>query len=92
LALTQAERNAVRDSYPSWSPDGQHIAFQRGHCLYDMGPHRRTAEHDGVPLACETEIYVMKADGTELRQVTDNDIWDGHPTGPSRSRRPHLES
>jgi len=78
--ITRIE-NGAHDSWPSWSPDGQHIAFQRGWCLSNSYEDwiLEKALSEGAPFACATEIYVMKADGTELRQITNNDIWDGHP-------------
>ncbi len=49
----------TRDSEPVWSPDGQWIAFTRT---------------TGKPPATETmDIWIMKSDGTEQRQVTFNE-------------------
>jgi TolB protein len=50
--------------FPVWSPDGDSIAF--------VG----FREHDGSGFA---EIFVMNADGTEVRQLTDNDYDDEYP-------------
>ncbi len=46
-------RNAA-DSFPSWSPDGRLLLFQRGDCSGG---------------ACGTAISVVRADGTKLHRV-----------------------
>ena len=48
---------------PSWSPDGEYIAF--------------TANRDGPEH--NTDIYIMRKDGTEIHRLTDH---------PARDRRP----
>ncbi len=48
------------DEYPSWSPDGQWIAFH--------------SNRDG-----DFEIFIMRPNGSDLRQITDNDIGDLEP-------------
>lgn len=57
------------DSGPTWSPDGSRIAFAG---LRDV---------DGAVDAPEEnyEIYVVDADGSDLRQLTDNTAWDVEP-------------
>jgi TolB protein len=52
------------DSFPVWSPDGAYIAFQS------------TREDPGQHL----DIYVMRADGTEIRRLTDNPDHDRQPS------------
>ena len=57
---------------PDWSPDGANIAFQRtGQCV--------------AGLFCSAEIYVMAADGTQVRRlVGSTNPWDAS-TGPAWS-------
>ena len=60
---------------PVFSPDGQKIAFE------SKAP---TQETGGGPGSIENndtlEIYVIHIDGTNKRQLTHNDVDDGHPT------------
>jgi Tol biopolymer transport system component len=59
------------ESRPSWSPDGQHVAFQ--------------ADRD-VPIG-NTELYVMSLDGSDLRRLTTYPGKDDWPTwSPDGSR------
>jgi TolB protein len=50
---------------PSFSPDGQWIAF--------------TAYYDHLGDANGCEIYIMRSDGSDLRRLTDNDTCDSQP-------------
>jgi Tol biopolymer transport system component len=52
------------DSFPVWSPDGAYIAFQS----------TRDDPNDHF------DIYVMRADGTEIRRLTDNPAHDRQPS------------
>lgn len=61
---------------PDWSPDGAHIAF---------------AMRPAGAADTETEIYVMRADGTDLRRLTRSPGNDGQPHW-SRSRRIYFNS
>lgn len=49
------------DEYPTWSPDGQWIAFH--------------SDRDG-----DFDIYIVRPDGSDLRQLTDNDGNDMQPS------------
>ena len=39
-----------------------------------------------------TEIFVMNADGTDVRQLADNDNWNGYPSWSPDGDRIALES
>jgi TolB protein len=56
------------ESYPAWSPDGKQIAFSVS-----------TGEWNAPESLGTYEIYVMNSDGTDKRQLTDNDAYDGNP-------------
>ena len=53
------------ERYPSYSPDGSKIVFRGDHDLVD---------HSG-----DEELYVMDADGTNIVQLTSNDVFDSAP-------------
>jgi Tol biopolymer transport system component len=55
---------------PSWSPDGRRLAFTRNE---DVGESTTFTFDD---------VFVMDADGSDLRQVTadEEDLWSGQPT------------
>jgi len=53
------------ERYPSYSPDGTKILFRGDQDLID---------HSG-----DEELYVMNADGTDIVQLTHNDVFDSAP-------------
>ncbi len=64
---------------PVFSPDGQKIAFE------SKAPAQETEERRGevtspVQNNDTLEIYVIHSDGTNKKQLTHNDVDDGHPT------------
>jgi Tol biopolymer transport system component len=50
-----------RDESPRWSPDGQFIAFSSNRAHYGPQPEQGTPDFD---------VYVMRADGSEVRRLT----------------------
>ena len=60
------------DSRPSWSPDGKYIAFNSS---------RHVRHKTGEDLAGygTYEIYMMEADGSNVRRLTFKEGFDGHP-------------
>jgi TolB protein len=67
--VRQLTSNADFDSAPSWSPDGRLILFERA-LAGTFTP--------GVE-AQEKDVYVMRADGTDVRRLTDSPGLDEGP-------------
>jgi Tol biopolymer transport system component len=74
------------NAHSVWSPDGEWIAFTSGR----MGFKDEMAMHDGEPQPYG-EIFAMRANGTDVRQLTDNKwedatvTWAPEPKTPTRS-------
>ena len=66
------------ERYPSFSPDGTKIVFRGDHDLVD---------HSG-----DEELYVMGADGTNIVQLTHNDVFDSAPAFSPDGTRIVFES
>jgi Tol biopolymer transport system component len=76
--LRRLTHSPGNDSHPAWSPDGQWIIFTSSLMGFkDEGP-----LYDGIPQPAG-ELFVMRADGSDIRQLTDNQWEDGTPAwGP----------
>ena len=72
---TQKLRNLTNhpegDFRPAWSPDGNWIAFSSSR---DSAKPRR-----GFVTQLSTEIYVMRADGSDVRRITNGHAFAGSP-------------
>jgi TolB protein len=70
---TNLTKNTGGNFRPSWSPDGQWIAFSSGR---DTKPGRATPSWE---LLQSTAIYVIRPDGAGLRRLTDLGGYSGSP-------------
>ena len=61
------------DSHPAWSPDGEHVLFSSSrHGFKDEAPMHDIPQPYG-------ELFIMRADGSEQRALTDNRWEEGTP-------------
>jgi TolB protein len=72
--LTRLTRSSGHDAHQAWSPDGQWIAFTTAR----QGFKDESVLHPGNPQAYG-EIAVMRADGSDVRVLTDDPFEDGSP-------------
>ena len=84
--LTQLTHAAGDDSHPAWSADGRHILFSSSRLGF-----RDEAVHSDIPQPYG-ELFIMKADGSEQRPLTDNRWEEGTPAwvpaaSPASTRR-----
>ena len=71
--LRQLTTTPGGDSHPAWSPDGEHILFSSSRYGFkDEAPMHDIPQPYG-------ELFVMRADGSEQRALTDNRWEEGTP-------------
>jgi Tol biopolymer transport system component len=77
-AATRLTRHRGADSNPTLSPDGRRIAFESN-------------RHGNWRSYKDSDVYVMRADGTGVRELTFSNAFDGDPAW-SRTNRIAFES
>jgi Tol biopolymer transport system component len=80
-ALKQLTTARGNDAHSSWSPDGQFLMFSSSR----LGFKDEAPLYDGQPQPYG-EIFVMRADGSDQRQLTDNQWEDGPGTWQPSAR------
>ena len=74
-AATNLTRHAAGDYNPAFSPDGTRILFSSSRDTTVA-----TSTGAGPPAAyLASELYVMQADGSDVRRLTHHESWDGAP-------------
>jgi COMPASS component SWD3 len=64
----QLTSTSANESFPTWSPDGSKIAYSAS-----------TGKWNTIENTKTYELYVMDADGSNVRQLTDNAAYDSNP-------------
>lgn len=67
------------DAEGSYSPDGQWIAFASNRKGYEKGLSKEDQKRFAVDPSYMMDIYIMKADGSEVKQLTNTLGYDGGP-------------
>ena len=80
--VSQLTHTRGNDAHASWSPDGERLVFTSGRMGF-----KDEWFYTGAPQPYG-EIFVMKYDGTQVEQLTDNQWEDGGPAW--QPHRPNL--
>jgi Tol biopolymer transport system component len=67
------------DAEGSYSPDGKLIAFASNRAAYSKQLSEREKKQFEIDAAFMNDIYIMNADGSDVRQLTDVSGYDGGP-------------
>jgi len=62
---------------PRWSPDGNKIVFEQA--VVTKKYYRELSREDMARMKNSTEIFVMDKDGTNMKNLTNNDVQDTTP-------------
>jgi len=80
--VSQLTHTRGNDAHASWSPDGERIVFTSSRMGF-----KDEVFYTNAPQAYG-EIFVMKYDGTQVEQLTDNQWEDGGPAWQPHKKNP----
>jgi TolB protein len=83
--VTQLTRTKGNDSHLGWSPDGERIVFTSSRMGF-----KDEALNTDAGAQPYGEIFVMRYDGTQVEQLTDDQWEDGGPSWQPRKANPHA--
>src|SRR6056297_572203 len=86
-ALTRLTDAVGYDAEASYSPDGEQIVFASNRAAYQEKLTEREEKLFEVDPAFMMDLYIMDADGTNVRQLTDVPGYDGGPFFSPDGRR-----
>ncbi len=67
------------DAEGSWSPDGQKILFASNRRAYAPDATDEAKKRHAMDPSRAMDLYIMNADGSDVKQLTDADGYDGGP-------------
>ena len=83
--VTQLTHTKGNDAHFGWSPDGEHIVFTSSRMGF-----KDEALNTDAGAQPYGEIFVMRYDGTQVEQLTDNQWEDGGPAWQPRKANAHA--
>jgi TolB protein len=83
--VRQLTRTKGNDSHLGWSPDGERIVFTSSRMGF-----KDEALNTDAGAQPYGEIFVMRYDGTQVEQLTDNQWEDGGPAWQPKKTNQHA--
>jgi Tol biopolymer transport system component len=77
--LKNLTRSKGYDAEASYSPDGRWIAFASNRRAYDGSMNEEQKKRFAVDPSYMMDIFIMRADGTHVKQLTNSPGYDGGP-------------
>lgn len=77
--LTRLTNAKGYDAEASYSPDGKQIVFASNREAYSRELSEKEAEQFKIDPAFMIDLYIMNADGTDVRRLTEEPGYDGGP-------------
>jgi len=77
--ITNITRDVFSETYPAWSKDGQSIVFVSDRGAHTSGMPEEQRFDISLHNFENTDIYLMRADGTDIRRITTDENRDSEP-------------